>query len=211
MSKTKRILKHPINVTKLLRVCQTNYLNFCNANDIFCSLILWDVLIAQGRQLLRKPSCFILKASTMNRCTAGFVALAQCCVRASVPQQFWRYRYSALRSQRLCRAQGDGKNCFFTALARPCVPFCPCYARPEESNRWPDLSHRPARAVLPADGPFPALLFPGAPRLWGRGQVAGRRIAQVAGRRVALAATSLFSATVFLVGPTASPENLMLL
>ena len=46
MSKTKCILKHPINVAKLLRVSQTNDLNFCNANDIF---LFFDIMRCSHR------------------------------------------------------------------------------------------------------------------------------------------------------------------
>lgn len=41
MSKIKCILKHPINVAKLLRVSQKNGLNFCNASDGF---LFFDIM-----------------------------------------------------------------------------------------------------------------------------------------------------------------------
>lgn len=163
---------------------------------VFYSLISWDLLITQGSQLLRKPSCFILKASIVNRCKPGFVALVWCCVRASVPQQFWCYLIS-LKSVTALGPTWWKKLRFHC----PCKTLCALVTL-DQRHLINDQIYLPARAVFLADSSLPALLFPGAPQMWGRGQVAGRK--------GALAATSLFLATVFLAGPSASSESLVL-
>lgn len=83
----------------------------------------------------------------------------------------------------------------------PCKTLCALVTL-DQRHLINDQIYLPARAVFLADSSLPALLFPGAPQMWGRGQVAGRK--------GALAATSLFLATVFLAGPSASSESLVL-
>lgn len=66
MSKTKCILKHPVNVAKPFRVSQINYLNFCNAS-IFYSLISWDIL--SGKSIAKETIMLYFKS---QQCEARF-------------------------------------------------------------------------------------------------------------------------------------------
>lgn len=78
--------------------------------------------------------------------------------------------------------------------------LCPCCARPEASNRCPDLTRRLPEQSDRLMAPLPALLCPGAPPVWGRSQ-AEKLFWQLPG---------FFLALDFLVRPTASPESLVL-
>lgn len=84
--------------------------------------ILWyHEIFCQGSQLLKKPSCFISKASSVK---PGFIELVRCCVRASVPQQFWCYWHSALNLSLCARPKMMEKIAFWLpqwGLVCPCA------------------------------------------------------------------------------------------
>lgn len=77
-------------------------------------------MFSRGSQSLKKPSCFISKASTMK---PGFTKLVWCYVRASVSQQFWCYWHSALNLS-VCAGTKVMEKIGFSLPLRGLV--CPC-------------------------------------------------------------------------------------
>jgi len=72
MSKPKRILKHPINAAKPLRVSQTNDLNFCNTNDVFLFFDIMRCFRLSGKSVAEETILLAFESQRQEQMEAGF-------------------------------------------------------------------------------------------------------------------------------------------